>query len=336
MWKLIILAALCIHYTVCVNVTITPIPGPPTNLTDSIFWSPKDNSLYYADYYTDGNQPSIYRYDFNQQTFHAAYIEGKTKIAYLLPVKECGNFVEPLLYNDNLFMAGVKHDNFLTVWNGIEPVAKVIRTVFQIEADYPSSDMDLSAQNARGQFFGGTTTDQYCGGSSNSSFYAYSTVRGVRKIFTGFQATTGISFFGDTIYHSDICQQKITELKKDFFGNYVSRVVFDFTIEDSATHPSGLEIDTEGILYVVGYTNGKVWRIDPKTSTGEVITTIPYFLTGVAFGGPNRDILYVLTASALVQAWPLAELYYQQAPPLFTITGLGAKGIVSERLQCLL
>lgn len=182
--------------------------------------------MYYADYATKGNQSSIYRYDYNKQTVHAAYIEGKEEIVYLLPVKECGNILERFLYKDSLYMSGAQHDNFLINWDGYKPVAKVIRTVFRVEENYPSSKMDLSKQNERGDFFGGTTTDQYCAGSSNSSLYTFSIEKGARKIYSGFQSTAGMTFNGNTIYLTDVCLQTITEVKKDRFGicNYAQRL----------------------------------------------------------------------------------------------------------------
>lgn len=206
-------------FKVSLDLTITPVAGPPTNLTDSIFWNDRDQSMYYADYYTSGNQSSIYRYDFNKKTVHAAYIKGKEEITYLLPVTQCGRISEIILYNNNLFMAGAQHDNLLIEWDGYKPVANVIRRVFSVEENSPSSKMDLSKQNWRGEFFGGTTTDQYCSGSSNSSLYTYSTERGARKIHTGSQSTAGMTFYGDKIYLADVCLQTITELKKNIFGN---------------------------------------------------------------------------------------------------------------------
>lgn len=200
-------------------VNITEIDGPPTNLTGYIFWNAHDQSIYYSDYFTIGNQPSIYRYDYNKKTVHAAYIEGKNEIAYFIPVEICGSVYEMLRYKNNLFMAGAQHDNFLVNWDGSKPTATVIRTVFSVEANYPSSHMDVSQQNARGEFFGGTTTYQYCTGSSNSSIYTYSKAKGVQKMFSGFQSTAGLAHIGDTIYNTDVCHQTITELKKDRFGN---------------------------------------------------------------------------------------------------------------------
>jgi len=327
---LIILLGLGIHCTICLQ--IKPVPGPPPNLTDSIFWSDYDQSIYYADFITKGEQPSIFRYDFNTQTVYGAFIEGKSGIAYLVPVQQCGQINNT---NSNLFMAGAQHDNFLIEWNGSDPSATVVETVFSIEADISSSHMDLAVQNHQGQYIAGTTHNEYCAGPSNSSIYNYSIAKGVQNIYTGFQSTAGLAFIGEKIYHNDVCQQSIVELRKDCCGNYIGRVVFDFTKEDPYLRPSGLEVDTDGNLYVVGYGNGTVWRIDPSTSTGEIIATLPsLYLTGVAFGGPNRDILFVVTSSIFLDTVTLKVLDVAPAPPLYTITGLGATGVVSKGLVC--
>ncbi len=185
-------------------------------MTDSIFWSDHDQSIYYADFITSGNQSSIFRYDYNTQTVHGAYIEGRSKIAYLVPVEQCEEFSGT---NNNLYLCGALHDNFLIEWNGSDVSAEVVDTVFSIEADISSSHMDLGAQNHEGQFIVGTTHDEYCAGPSNSSVYSFSLANGVQNIYTGFQSTAGLAFVGDKIYHNDVCQQSIVELQKDYSGN---------------------------------------------------------------------------------------------------------------------
>lgn len=147
---------------------------------------------------------------------YGAYIEGKEEIDYLIPVNQCGQFKGT---SNNLFLSGAQHDNFLIKWNGIEPKATVVDTVFSVEGDVLSSHMDLAAQNHQGKFIGGTTHNEYCLGPSNSSLYTYSRANGVQEIYTGFQSTAGLAFFGNKIYHTDVCRQKIEELQQDRFGN---------------------------------------------------------------------------------------------------------------------
>lgn len=189
-------------------------------MTDSIFWSDYDQSIYYADFITKGNQSSIFRYDYNTQTVHAAYIEGKSAIAYLVPVQQCGDVSGA---SNNLYLCGALHDNFLIEWNGNDASAAVVESVFSIEADISSSHMDLGAQNHEGNFVVGTTHNEYCSGPSNSSLYTYSIANGVQNIYTGFQSTAGLTFFGDKIYHNDVCQQSIVELRQDSYGNCKDR-----------------------------------------------------------------------------------------------------------------
>lgn len=147
---------------------------------------------------------------------YGAYIEGKAAIAYLVPVEQCGEFSGT---NNNLYLCGAQHDNFLIEWNGNDASVEVVDTVFSIEADISSSHMDLGAQNHEGQFVVGTTHNEYCAGPSNSSVYTYSIANGVQNIYTGFQSTAGLAFVGDKIYHNDVCQQSIVELQQDCNGN---------------------------------------------------------------------------------------------------------------------
>lgn len=72
-----------------------------------------------------------------------------------------------------------------------------------------------------------------------------------------------------------------------------------------------------------------------STSTGEIIATLPsLYLTGVAFGGPNRDILFVVTSSIFLDTVTLQVLDVAPAPPLYMINGVNATGNVSKRMSC--
>lgn len=194
--------------------TTNLIPGPPLSLPDSIFWNEKDASVYYADFITAANTPSIYRYDTLSQQLYGAYIAGCTNVSYFVPVQSCS----VCNVSRNLFGIGNGHDNFIIQWDGITPTAQIIHNLFRTEVDVPLSIMDLGAQNHDGQLFAGTTHANYCKGTSNSSLYTISKKRGVEKIYTGFTATSGLAFVKDKIYHIDVCQQTLTVLQKNSFG----------------------------------------------------------------------------------------------------------------------
>jgi len=313
------------------SLVITPIPGPAPNLTDTIFWSDYYQSIFYADFWTVEKEPSIFRYDFISQKIYGAYIEGKSAIAYVIPVDQCGLIRD---FNNDLYLSGAQHDNFLIKWNGKDPKATVVGTVFKIEPNITSSHVDLGVQTQAGKFIFGTTTDQYCLGPGNSSVYKFSKANGVELIDTGFLSTAGLAYYGNTIYHTDVCRQKIEKIEKDSSGNYVRSLVYSFVGSNPPIVPSGLEVDIYGNLYVVGYGTGTIWQINPTTLTANLIATLPSpFLTGVAFGGPKRDILFALASSILFNS-TLDIVNYTATPPLYKITGLNTYGIRSKDFSC--
>lgn len=193
---------------------IKTIHGPPTQVTDSIFWSDKDESVYYADFFTQGNQSSIYRYDVNSQQIFQAYVEGVTGVSYLVPVKKC----KQCNTQKDLFLIGAQHNNSIIQWDGHASVAKVILPLFNIEADVDSSRMERANQNHQGDIFVGTTHNAYCSGPANSSLYTYTAINGPQTVATGFKSTTGLTFRNKTIYHVDICKQTLTEIQQNNNG----------------------------------------------------------------------------------------------------------------------
>lgn len=72
----------------------------------------------------------------------------------------------------------------------------------------------------------------------------------------------------------------------------------------------------------------KIYRFLHRKSTAVPIVRMPFKgLGGLAFGGPKRDILFVVTVQARVDVL-LAQVTDRTAVPtsLYKITDLGAKG----------
>lgn len=196
---------------------IAPILGTQPfqpGLTDCIFWRDADQSAYYTDYLTSGNQSSIYRYSPSKNTTYGAYITGYTAISYLVPVSSTRYPT-----NDNMFMVGSGHSNVIISWNGIDDAAEVVEVLFLIDEDIPTSHMDFGTQDANGQFFVGTTQNAYCGATTaNSSLYTYESGT-VKTVIGGLMATTGIAFgLNGEIYHCDVCTGLVREITKDCYG----------------------------------------------------------------------------------------------------------------------
>jgi len=86
----------------------------------------------------------------------------------------------------------------------------------------------------------------------------------------------------------------------------------------------GMDIDTDGNLWIAHYTGWCVGKWDPRT--GELLGKIELpvsRITSCAFGGENHDLLYIVTASigAKNDAKPQPEAGYT-----FVASGLGVKG----------
>lgn len=199
------------------SLQITPISGTQPfqpGLTDTVFWNKADQSVYYTDFITSGNQSSIYRYSPSANTTNGAYIPGYTGISYLVPASST-----QYPTNENLFMIGSGHSNVLISWDGYSEAAEVLEVVFLLEENIPSSHMDAGSQDQNGQLFVGTTQNAYCGATTaNSTLYTY--VDGtVQIVISGLMATTGVAFGSNgEIYHCDVCTGLIREITKNSCG----------------------------------------------------------------------------------------------------------------------
>lgn len=105
------------------------------------------------------------------------------------------------------------------------------------------------------------------------------------------------------------------------------RTVYDFANHEDVPAgggPDGMTIDTDGNLWVAVFGAGGVYNIDPRT--GKLLRKIEIpspQTTSVAFGGPNNDELYVVSANILPEEE--AKLY-PDAGYTFRVTGLGVRG----------
>lgn len=74
------------------------------------------------------------------------------------------------------------------------------------------------------------------------------------------------------------------------------------------------------------------------TRTSTLVKTIDFpkstsVLNGVAFGGPQNDILYVIAASNNINPYTLQPIPNGNGSSIYTITGLNAVGTPSSQLQ---
>lgn len=114
------------------------------------------------------------------------------------------------------------------------------------------------------------------------------------------------------------------------------RVLINFKTKGSKPEfvGDGMTIDSNGSLYVAAPGSSKVLKINPNTSKIDLEIEFPVkYVTSVAFGGPNLDILYATTVGknflSKEQAIPGKPIPMFPSPSgrLFAVTGLGVIGL---------
>lgn len=121
----------------------------------------------------------------------------------------------------------------------------------------------------------------------------------VRPLFRGITITNTICFApdGSQAYFSDTARQQIMvqPLDEDGWPQGDARVFLD--LSGSGRNPDGAVVDASGCLWVAIWGESEVIRIAPD---GQIMQSVPLPAvqpTCPAFGGPNRDLLFVTSAA---------------------------------------
>jgi len=331
MWRILIFLSYSIHLVFCEKISI--VNAPEVGFAVTGIWDACSESVFYVDFLATGKQASIFRYDYNEDKGYSAYIQGQSSPAFIQPLKECNKY-------KNLFAVGLGHNTAIIEWDGKSKVAIVKGNVFGVEENDPTSRF-FGINSEEGRLYGGTFHTSFCGGPSNSSFYKYTKEKGLQLLFSGTQVTTGVAFDKDRgyIYHLDSCSSIITEYQVDANGDICNgRVIFDFRrLGYKAAYPISIEADKYGFIYTTLYNDGSVWKIDPRTSSGNKIAQMPFNLTSsVTFGGPKGDILFVLVGKSRLDVRN-GQVTGQNSPgtSLYKLFGLGPIGREYSRLKIL-
>ncbi|CAD6207149.1 GSCOCG00010136001-RA-CDS [Cotesia congregata] len=192
---------------------------------------------------------------------------------------DCGQvgFAIPLSGRNNTFIAGCKTSIIILHWdpstNNLNPEYRVIS---QVDQDISDTRFNDAKVDPRGRLWAGTMGEK--NGvplTGKGSMYKVDLDGTVAKM----------------IDHVDITNK---------------RTIFDLKKNNLMGIPDGMTIDKVGNLWVANHGGGLVLKIDPKT--GRLLQSIKMpvtLVTSVAFGGPNKDILYVTSAKDKLNATQL-------------------------------
>jgi sugar lactone lactonase YvrE len=158
----------------------------------------------------------------------------------------------------------------------------------------------------------------------------------VETLSDGFTASNGPCFSpeGTTLYWNDSWALRSYAFDYDPEHGTVSnrRVLVDFTTPEAAVQPlpDGATVDEEGCLWTAALYAGEIRRYTPD---GVLDRRVPLPLMkplGVAFGGPDMDVLYVTTmGNAGFPGDPLPAGALDGS--VLAVSGLGVRGIPETR-----
>ena len=171
-----------------------------------------------------------------------------------------------------------------------------------------------------GSFWAGTM-DYRCK-HAIGNLYRLNSNGSLKKMITGITVSNGITWSpdGKKMYYIDTPTQKVVEYDFDITIGDITFARDAVVIPHDMGMPDGCTIDEEGMLWIAMWGGASVTRWNPHN--GELLTKIDLpvlYVTSVAFGGKNLDILYITTASQGDMNNPDAGYLFMYGP--------GVKGI---------
>ena len=110
-------------------------------------------------------------------------------------------------------------------------------------------------------------------------------------------------------------------------GSVAGRRVFAKT-DHLGGHPDGATVDADGFLWSALIFGGHVVRYAPDGEIDRMVKVPIEYVTSVAFGGPDLEILFVTSNSGPMSGRPARE---PEAGGLFAIYGIGVRGLPEPR-----
>lgn len=136
----------------------------------------------------------------------------------------------------------------------------------------------------------------------------------VTRLLDGIRISNGLTWSTDfkTFYYNDTPTLEVKAFDYDLASGQIANPRIAIRVPEALGWPDGMTSDTEGNLWIAMWGGAKVTRWDPRT--GQLLEQIPVPAlqsSSVAFGGKNRNELYITSArkgmsEADLQKYPLS------------------------------
>jgi sugar lactone lactonase YvrE len=200
-----------------------------------------------------------------------------------------------------------------------------IRELAQPEGNRTDVRMNDGACDAQGRFWAGTMA--YDESQGAGSLFRLELDGSCTTVLTGLTISNGIGWSPDetTMYLNDSGTGCVDAFRFDASSGALSDRRTLVHIDEPGVVPDGLTVDQEGGVWVALWGGGAVNRYAPD---GSLIATLRIPVqrpTSCAFGGPDRDTLFVTTARAGLDEDAIAS--QADAGRVFSIAGLDTRGL---------
>ncbi len=165
------------------------------------------------------------------------------------------------------------------------------------EADQPHKRFNDGAVDCKGRFWAGTMSETATE-RAEGVLYRFDPDGSLYAMDTGLWLPNGLGWSPDTtlMYATDSLAKTIYVYDFDAAsGEIANRRPFIVTPDEPGV-PDGLTIDDDGFLWSARWNGWKITRYDPAGKVEREIRVPVSHPTSCAFGGPNRDELFITTA----------------------------------------
>jgi sugar lactone lactonase YvrE len=200
-----------------------------------------------------------------------------------------------------------------------------VRDLAQPAADRTDVRMNDGACDAQGRFWAGTMAHDESPGAG--ALYRLELDGSSTTVLTGLTISNGIGWSPDgaTMFLSDSGTARVDAFRFDPASGAISERRTVIRVDQAGVVPDGLTVDEEGGIWVALWGGAAVCRYAPD---GSLLSSIPLPVerpTSCAFGGPERDTLFVTTAAEGLD--DAARDRQPHAGRVLSIEGLGVRGL---------
>ncbi|CAH0553628.1 unnamed protein product [Brassicogethes aeneus] len=301
----------------------------PIQHAEGPHWDSHKQLLYYVDTF----KADALKWDPKTNEVTMFHIDDRNSIGIIVPIKG----------DPKGFVAGADRIVYQIKWDGKENNTAKYEEILMVDESKPNNQFNDGKADAKGRLWIGTLTrnpDQSVKDNGGELFVITDKklLKDNQQVnYTSISNGLAWSKNNKHFYYIDSAKRNVViyefDLEKGVLGE--SRVLFDLAkYPDIPTSgiPDGMTIDSDDNIWVAIYGGGCILHVHGQT--GELLLKLDLpvtYVTSLAFGGPNLDILYATTSrmrltEAQIPSQPLAGT-------VLAITNLGVKGLPANEFE---